>query len=116
MIHQTDARKRGEASRNKGKRGELQLAKLLREVWGYEDVRRGHVFDHESDLVGLEGIHVECKCQEKLNVYNAMQQAVEESEKRKDGVPAVFHKRDRGEWLVTMRLSDWIDLYGSWDE
>lgn len=113
MIRQSDPHKRGASARNKGKRGELQLAKLLRDMWGY-DVRRGHVFDHESDLVGLDGIHVECKAQEKLNIYNAMEQAKEESEKRKDGLPTVFHKRDRGEWLVTMRLEDWIDLYGAW--
>ena len=36
--------------------------------------------------------------------------------KRQDGVPAVFHRRDRGEWLVTMSLDDWIDFYGAWKD
>ena len=30
-------------------------------------------------------------------------------------LPAVFHRRDRCEWLVTMRLSDWIQIYREWE-
>jgi len=26
-------------------------------------------------------------------------------------LPAVFHRKNNQEWLVTMRLSEWIDLY-----
>ncbi|MGN8818581.1 hypothetical protein ACTNEN_09705 [Oribacterium sp. HCP28S3_H8] len=114
-IKQTDPHKRGKSSRDKGKRGELELVNLIRDTWGY-DVRRGKVFYHESDMVGLDGIHPEIKRKERLNVDDAMQQAVEEAAKRKDGLPTVFHRKDRGEWLVTMKLSDWIDLYGAWNE
>ena len=113
MIKQGDPKKRGKAARNKGKNGELELMHVLNESWGM-NVRRGHVFDHESDLVGFTGIHPEVKRQEHLNVPAAVEQAHEEADKRKDGVPAVFHRKDRGEWLVTMSLSDWIDLYGAW--
>lgn len=28
--------------------------------------------------------------------------------------PAVFHRKNRCEWLVTMRLDDWIELYREW--
>ena len=105
--------KRGKASREKGARGERELANLLRDQYGYE-TRRGYVFQHESDLVGLPGIHPEVKRKERLNCYDAMEQAVEEAAKRADGVPAVFHRRDRKDWLVIMRLEDWIDLYGAW--
>lgn len=113
MIKQSDNRKRGKASRNKGASAERELANLIRDNWGY-DVHRGKVFYHESDIVGLDGIHPEVKRQERLNIYNAMAQAVDEAKKRNDGIPTVFHRRDRGEWMVTMRLSDWIDLYGAW--
>ena len=41
----------------------------------------------------------------------AMKQAQRDSERFKDGAPAVFHRRSRESWLVTMRLTDWIDLY-----
>lgn len=105
--------RKGKASRNKGCRGERELANLLRDQYGYE-TRRGYVFQHESDLVGLPGIHVECKRKERLSVYEAMEQAIEEADKRQDGLPTVFHRRDRHEWLVIMRLTDWIDLYGAW--
>lgn len=115
MIKQGDPKKRGKASRNKGKSGELELMHILNETWGL-NVRRGHVFDHESDLVGLTGVHPEVKRQEHLNVYAAVDQAHTEAKKRQDGVPAVFHRRDRGEWLVTMSLDDWIDFYGAWKD
>lgn len=115
MIKQTDPKKRGKAARNKGKRGELQLAHLINDMWGYK-VRRGKTYYHESDVVGLKGIHIECKCVDKLNIWSAMQQAIEEAKIRNDGLPAVFHKRDRTGWLVTMRIEDWFDMYGSWND
>lgn len=113
MIKHEDKRKRGKAARNKGAAAERELAALIRDTWGYE-VHRGKVFYHESDIVGLDGIHMEVKRQERLNVYEAIKQAIAEADKRSDGIPAVFHRRDREGWLVTMRLEDWIDLYGEW--
>lgn len=113
MIKQTDSKKRGRAARNKGADAERELANLLRDTWGY-DVHRGKVFYGESDLVGLYGIHPEVKRVEKLNIHAAMAQAVEDAGKRQDGIPTVFFRRDRGEWMVTMRLTEWMDLYGAW--
>ena len=115
MIRQEDNRKRGRASRNKGAGAERELASLIRDNYGYP-VHRGKVFYCENDLVGLTGIHPEVKRVERLNVHGAMNQAITEADKRKDGLPTVFHRRDRGGWLVTMRLEDWIDLYGAWIE
>lgn len=115
MIKQPDKHKRGKASRNKGAAAERELAALLRDTWGY-DVHRGRVYYGESDLVGLDGIHPEVKRVEKLNTYEAVKQAVTEAEKKGDGIPALFHRRDREGWLVTMRLEDWIDLYGAWND
>ena len=112
-IRQEDRHKRGKAARAKGANAERELATLIRDTWGY-DVHRGKVFYHESDVVGLDGIHIECKRQERLNLQDAMEQAVSEAGKRQDGIPAVFHRKDRTGWLVTMRLEDWIDLYGGW--
>ena len=100
-------------SRNKGKRGELELSHKLKE-YGFQDIRRtvqynGKADDSAADLVGLPGIHVECKRVEKLNIENAMEQAVRD---HADGeMPAVFHRRNRGEWMVTMKLEDWMQLY-----
>ena len=68
------------------------------------------------DLVGLPGIHVEVKRVEKLNVSEAMRQAERDAERFLDGAPAVFHRRNREPWLVTMRLSDWLALYQTDDK
>ena len=103
----------GRASRDKGANGERELANILRDFYGYP-VKRGSVFLGQSDLIGLSGIHPEVKRVEKLNVHTAMEQAKAEAAKREDGLPTVFHRRNRTEWLVTMRLEDWMDLYGAW--
>ena len=113
MIRQSDNKRRGRASRRKGAGAERELAKILSEKFGL-DVHRGFTFHHESDLVGIAGIHPEVKRVEKLNIHKAMAQAIEESEKRKDGAPTVFFRRDREDWLVCMRLPEWIELYKEW--
>lgn len=105
----------GKTSQRKGAVGERELANILRDMYGY-DVRRGSVFLRQSDMVGLSGIHPEVKRVEHLNIHTAMEQATEEAEKRGDGLPTVFHRKNRTEWLVTMRLTDWIDLYGAWND
>ena len=111
----SENQKRGKASREKGARGERALVHILRDTYGYP-VRRGYVFQHESDLVGLQGVHVECKAVERLNVRQAYKQAVEEAEKRKDGVPVLFHTKNREGWLVTLSLEDFMDMYGAWND
>lgn len=108
-----EKKKKGKASREKGKRGELELMHILRDFYGYP-VRRGYVFQHESDLVGLQGIHVECKRKESINIYTDYEQAVREAQKRSDGVPVVFHRRNDKPWLVIMGLDDFMDFYGGW--
>ena len=95
--------------KDKGARAERELAKLL-QLKGLS-ARRGYVQFRQSDLVGLFGIHVECKFVEKLNFWKAMRQAIDEAEKRKDGVPTVFAKKSYEGWVVTMKLENWIDLY-----
>ena len=110
-----DRQKKGKAARNKGARYELELAHILRDYYGYP-VRRGYVFQNESDLVGLRGVHCEVKAVERLNIWAAYKQAVSEAQKRADGVPVVFHHRSREGWLVTMSLEDWVDFYGGWHD
>lgn len=98
-------------SRQKGKRGELELAKVLREH-GYE-TRRGQQYsgtETSADVVGLPGIHIECKRVENLNVYNALAQAIRDAGESGD-LPAVFHRKNNQPWLVTMRLDDWLKIF-----
>ena len=97
-------------SRQKGARGERELAKKLRE-YGYE-TRRGQQYcgaNGDADVVGLPGIHIECKRVERLNLYDAMSQSRHDA---RDGeIPLVMHRKDNCEWLVTMRLDDFMELY-----
>ncbi|MBR2675229.1 MAG: hypothetical protein IKE52_07280 [Mogibacterium sp.] len=97
-------------SKDKGRRGERELAKELRQN-GY-DTRRGQQYsgaNGDADVVGLSGIHIECKRRERLNIYDAIQQAV--SDTNHSDLPAVFWKKNRKPWLVCMRLDDWLSLY-----
>lgn len=102
----------GKASRAKGRRGERELRDLLRSK-GFDSVKCGSslAFGSEPDLMGLPHIHIECKRSEQLRLAEWMAQATADSEKFGDGVPTVFHRRNRAEWMVTMKLGDWVEIY-----
>jgi len=97
-------------SDRKGKVGERELANELKR-YGYQ-ARRGQQFSgiEGEDVVGLPGIHIECKRVELININKAMDQAVEDA--KPGDMPAVFSRKNSKPWLVTMRLEDWIKLYG----
>ena len=97
-------------SRRKGADGERQLARKLSE-YGY-DARRGQQYsgaNGDADVVGLAGVHIECKRVEKLNLDDALAQSIRDA--REGEVPIVAHRRNHTEWKVTMRLEDFIRLY-----
>lgn len=104
-------------SKQKGKRGELQLSKKLREH-GFNTRRtvqyNGKAEEGQADLVGLNGIHIECKYTERLNIHDAIDQAKRDSLPFDTELPTVFHRKNNHEWLVTMTLDDWIELYREW--
>lgn len=97
-------------SRRKGKDGELELVRILREH-GYE-CRRGQQYcgaNGDADVVGLPGIHFECKRVEKLNVDDAMNQAAKDA--REGEMPIVVHRKNRTNWKATLWLEDLLVLY-----
>ena len=102
--------------KRKGAAGERELAKKLNE-YGYSTRRtvqyNGKADDGKADLVGLPGIHVECKRVEKLNLYDAIAQAVHDA--KAGELPTVFHRKNDCEWLVSMRLSDWMAIYKEYE-
>ena len=104
----------GGASREKGKRGERELAKAL--AWHGYAARRGRQFsgaDGSADVVGLPGIHIECKRVERLNVHEAMEQSRRDA--RLGELPVVMFRRNGGMWLVCQPLDEWICLYRAWE-
>ena len=104
----------GKGSQKKGAAGERELVALLQQA-GFSVYRGGsETFGTVPDLVGLPGIHVEAKRVERLNVSAAMAQAVYDAGRFHDGFPAVFHRRNREPWRVTMNINDWLELYTAW--
>ena len=101
----------GRSSQRKGRGGELELVRILNEngISAAPGMAESH--GREPDVKGVPGVHVECKRVERLNVPEAMKQAIRDSEKFLDGTPTLFHRRNREPWLVTMLLSDWLRLY-----
>ena len=100
-------------SKQKGASGERELARKLKE-YGY-DCRRGQQYcgaNGDADVVGLPKIHIECKRVERLNLYDAMAQAKHDA--KPEEIPAVFHRKNHCEWLVTLTLDDFIELYKEW--
>ena len=103
----------GKRSREKGKRGEREVASILRE-YGY-DARRGVQYkggQDSPDVIGLPGTHIEVKRTERLNLYDALSQSKADAG---DDMPIVLHRKNNSEWVVIQPLSDWINLFRSWE-
>ena len=104
-------------SKAKGARFERHLASLFCE-YGYTDSRRtaqycGNTGD-AADVVGLPHIHVEAKHQERMQLYDWMDQAKRDSEGT-GNLPVVFHKKNNAEILVTMQFDSFMQLYKEWE-
>ena len=91
-------------SRAKGARFERWVANWLK---GFGlNARRGQQFSggpDSPDVVGWPGVHIEAKAVERLNIDQAMSQAVGDAG---TNLPLVIHKRNRGPVMVTYRLED----------
>lgn len=97
-------------SREKGKRGEREAAHELGIVFRC-NARRGVQYQggHDSPDVVLEGVpvHVEAKRVEKLNLYDALKQAIRDCQGK---TPIVWHRRNNEESVVIVRVSDLVSL------
>lgn len=102
-------------SKLKGKNGELEFCRLCH-AEGYNDVHRTAQYrgntGQAGDVEGLEGIHVEVKRNERLNILEAMEQSVRDCEASGKGeTPIVAHRKNNSPWLITMRAEDWFSMY-----
>lgn len=98
----------GKASREKGRRGELEWKEKLQQL-GFPLARRGaHGPDRVDVEHGIPGTHCEVKRTERLRLDDAMDQAEKACG---DGrVPYVAHRRNRGHWMVTILADDLHDF------
>lgn len=99
------------SQQRKGRGGELEICRILQAHGIPAEPGQAVSFGSTPDITGVPSIHPEIKRVERLNVSEAMAQAIRDSEKFHDGVPTLFHRRNRSPWLVTMRLEDWLLLY-----
>ena len=98
-------------TKQKGKRGELECAHMLRSL-GFPEVRRTVQYNGKeggslADLIGVDGVHIEVKRNEHLNIYEAIEQAQRDS--KGGDTPMVFHRKNNKPWLVTMAIEDWAE-------
>lgn len=103
----------GKSQREKGKRGERELAGVLRE-YGFS-CRRGQQYcgaSGDADVIGIDGVHIECKRTERLNLYEALEQAINDS--REGEKPVVMHRRNHCEWVAILRLEDFCEILREW--
>ena len=101
-------------SKRKGATGERELAELLRK-YGYKDARRSAQYCGKNggvaDVVGVDGLHIECKRSEQVRDDAFLQQA--ENDARKGQVPIVMYRRNGEEWKALLRLNIFMAI---WDE
>lgn len=104
----------GVSQQRKGRAGELELVRVLQDAG--INARAGDPVSYGTvpDVVGIPNIHAEVKRVERLNIDTAMDQAVRDAQRFQDGAPAVFHRKNRRGWLVTMRFEDWVRMYRHW--
>lgn len=106
----------GKFSRNKGKAGEREFARMCRQ-FGYDTRRtaqyRGNTGD-AGDVEGLPGIHVEVKRTETLRAWDYMEQSSHDAAKKGD-VPIVAWRKNEHPWLVLIGFEDFMQLYQSWE-
>lgn len=101
-------------SRAKGANGERELAGEFVRM-GYTARRTqqycGTAGDSDVVVDELPGLHLECKRVERLNIDNAMAQAVRDSA-ASNATPVVCHRKNGGDWMLTIRLSD-MELFAA---
>lgn len=102
----------GRASRDKGSRGELELAALLSTLTGYTVTRRCRRHDLDDDLIGVPGWSIEVKrhaTYTRGDLERWWQQCEEQA--GSTSLPVLFVRRDRDEWRAIWRYHSEIGGY-----
>ncbi len=99
----------GKKSRDKGMRGQREVAQILREAFPEWDPHSGAQYRKGTDNCDVEGTPywIEVKLGKAPNIRDAMKQAMECTATRP---PVAITRADRCEWLATMQLGDWLEI------
>ena len=99
----------GAHSQQKGKRGELEVVRLLLPVFpechrrpmGDETIR-----DQGRDIVGAPGLCIQCQLADRPTPEKKLAEAVRAA--KVDELPVAFTRRTGGQWMVTIQATDFI--------
>lgn len=97
----------GSMSREKGKRGEREVAAIISDLLGVSASRRVRQREGDSDILGVLGWSIEVKRWSLLRAYEidqAWAQAVAQA-RRDGGIPALFFRANYQPWRVMWPLS-----------
>ena len=108
----------GAKERRKGAVGEREASELIGRIFNTQASRaaRNGVDRAEDIHHQVAGLFCEVKRVEKLNVPAAMDKARVDADGR---IPTLWHRRNRGEWLLTFRAEDLpilVELYKAHQE
>ena len=99
--------------KRKGTAGENELAELLRRA-GIRAYRNDQIFrggkgnpDVSAEVFGFP-LHIEVKRVERLNVPEAVNQAIRDA--KPGTLPIVAHRRNREQWLITAPLAAILEV------
>lgn len=99
-------------SKQKGKRAELEVAKILRDH-GYLDAHRTAQYcgntGEAADVDGVPGFHLEVKHQETTQLDKWWAQAVHDSDFT-GRIPVLVHRKNGQKWKITMDFEMWLEV------
>lgn len=98
----------GKGERTKGAAGERELAGILTDQLGLLVKRNLDQAREGKNDITIGQFRIECKRVEKLNIHAAYAQALAASSPQE--IPVVAFRRNRGEWMATLSLADFIRL------
>ena len=107
-------------AKQKGNRFEREVAKILNKKFD-ANVRRTPMsggMGFKGDIIQLTGIlsrfSIECKNQEKLNIWKALEQSRNDAERMK--IPVVVFTRNRDRNYIALELDDFLNLIKELEE
>jgi Holliday junction resolvase len=103
----------GRLSREKGARGEREVAAIYREhgfdAWREAPLQAG---GRGADVgLNVPGLHIEVKRDEKLSIWKALDQVCRDAPA--GAIRAVHFRRNRSGWNVALPLEDFLKLLSS---
>lgn len=106
----------GDFSREKGKRGEREVAAIISDLLGFKATRRARQHEGDSDILGVPGWSIEVKRCERAtpaDIRRWWEQAVEQAI-RDRSQPALFYRQSRRGWRVLWPVSVTLGAPQGW--